>query len=81
MTELDLYKFCQDKEVAWRGDKLILWIDFEDLMEFTEMVGYHEFAEGGMDVTLMEGCIALEINDLCESYDIDPERILKKEEE
>jgi hypothetical protein len=78
MTELDLYKFCQDKEIDWRGESLILWVYFGDLKKFTQMVGYLNFSDGGMKVTLLDSCVALELNDLCDSFGIDPENILKK---
>ena len=80
MTELDLYKFAQGKEIDWRGDMLILWIEPSNLGEFTELCGYNMFDEGGMEVSLqMYGVIALDIVDVCEHHGIDPENILKKE--
>lgn len=79
MTELQLYKFCEDSEIAWRGDKLILWVPFYRIKEFTEMLGYSNFDEGGLEVHLFSDCLALELNDLCEAHDIEPENILKKE--
>ena len=80
MTELELYKFCKGKELDWRGDKLILWIEFLEIKEFTELLGYDFLSEGGLDVVLFEFCIALELNDLCEHFEIEPENILKKSE-
>jgi hypothetical protein len=80
MNELDLYKFCQDKELDWHGEELILWVCFYDLKEFADLLGYNYLSEGGMGVTLLSDCIALAINDLCEDSDIDPERILEKPE-
>ncbi len=80
MTELQLYKFTQNKEIDWRGDKLILWIDFCDLKEFTAMIGYDYLSEGGVEVCLLENCIAIELNDLCESFDIELENIKSKED-
>lgn len=80
MTELQLYKFIQNKEIDWRDDKLILWVDFYDLKEFTLMIGYDYLSEGGIYIRLLESCIAIELNDLCESFDIEPENILKKED-
>ena len=82
MTELELYKFTQGKEIEWRGDQLVLWIDPTDLCEFTELCGYNVFDEGGMEVSLqMYGVIALNLVDVCEHHNIDPENILKKEDD
>lgn len=80
MTELELYKFVQDKEIGWRGDKLILWIDHYSLPEFADLLGDNLLCDGGLEVTLLSGgTIALDIVDLCENHDIDPENILRKE--
>ncbi|MGK4040860.1 hypothetical protein AB0Y20_01065 [Heyndrickxia oleronia] len=79
MNELDLYKFCQDKEMDWRGDSLYIWIRFNDLQEFTEILGYDWFSEGGEDVNLQYDCVCIDLVDICENHDIDPERIFSKE--
>lgn len=79
MTELQLYKFCKDKEIDWRGDKLILWIPFQDIQEFTKMIGYCYLSEGTTNVCLLSDYVALELNELCEYFDIELENILKKE--
>lgn len=81
MTELDLYKFVQDKEIDWRGDKLILWIYPSDLAEFTQLCGYTTFDDGGPEVQLqMHGVVALDLVEICEHHGIEPENILKKED-
>ena len=80
MTELQLYKFCEDKELDCRGDRLILWIPFWQLEDFTKMVGYNYLSEGDIEVILLNDCIALDIVELCEYFDIKPENIVKKEE-
>jgi len=80
MTELELYKFCQDKEIDWRGEKLILWIGPGDLGEFAELLGVDYLCEGGLAVYLLtEGTIAVELNDIQSDFDIDLEHILAKE--
>lgn len=80
MTELELYKFCKDKEVDWRRDELILWIPFSDVDDFANMLGYNYLSEGGIDVVLLNDCIALNLVYICENFDINPENILKKTE-
>lgn len=81
MTELQLYKFVQDKEIHWRGDKLLLWIPFYDLSDFTSLVGVNYFSEGGEPVYLQSETVCIELNDLCECMDIKPENILEREPE
>jgi|SRR5579875_201584 len=76
MTELELYKFVQGKEIDWRGDKLILWIDSDSLAEFAEMLGDNYLSEGDVQVTLLqEGLIAIELNDICECFEIEPTKL------
>lgn len=84
MNELDLYKFVQNKEIDWRGgkdEKLIIWLHPEDLPVFAELLGYDYLSEGGTGVTLLHnGSIGVELNEICEDFDIDPERIHPKED-
>lgn len=83
MTELQLYKFIQDNdgiEIDWRTHKhLYMWIPFYNLKEFTDLLGYDYFAEGGEEVSLQNDCICIDILDICEIFDINPENILPKE--
>lgn len=80
MTELELYKFCQDKEIDWRGEKLILWIEPYDLKEFAELLGFDYLCEGGVRAYILtEGTIAVELNDLQGDFSIELEHILAKE--
>lgn len=80
MTELQLYKFCEDKGLDWRNNntELILWIPFWQLEDFTKMIGYNYLSEGDVEVTLLDDCIALDVVDLCEHFDIEPENIMEK---
>lgn len=81
MSELDLYKFVQDKEMDWRGEKLIMWLYYYDLKDFAELIGDDALSEGGLEVSLLQaGMIGVELNEVCEWFDIEPERILKKED-
>lgn len=80
MTELELYKFCEDKEIDWRGDELVIWLYFWDLEEFTELIGEDFFSEGGLDVNLQYKQVAFDLVPICESWDIEPTNILKQED-
>lgn len=80
MSELDLYKFVQDKEMDWRGDTLVLWLYPSDLQEFANLIGDNVLSEGGLEVRLLTGgMVGIEMNEVCEWFDIEPERIMKKE--
>jgi len=79
MTESELYKFVQDKEIDWRGDTLMLWLNGYDLKEFSEMEGDIIVEDGGYEVHLVhDGTICIELNDICEIHEIEPENILPK---
>lgn len=80
IKELDLYKFIQDTgtQISWRGKELIIWLNPNDVIDFAEMVGYDYLSDGGIECNLQGGgYIVLDIVELCENFDIDPERILE----
>ncbi|WMT42826.1 hypothetical protein RE628_11365 [Paenibacillus sp. D2_2] len=82
MTELDLYKFVSEQEREWRGDKLIMWLYPSDLTEFANLLGGNYLSEGGTEVRLLTGgMIGVELNEICEDFDIDPERIATKDQD
>lgn len=83
MTEHQLVGFIerQEIEIDWRGDKLMIWIHAYDLSEFAEIVGDEYLSDGGYPADIMSnGYICLEINDLCEAFEIDPQRVLPRED-
>lgn len=87
MTELDLYKFINNRrhDIAWRGDSLVMWMDSVYLEEFTDLIfGYlvSKLADGGFEVRLKQhGIIAFDLVPICEFYGIEAENIVDKEEE
>lgn len=80
MTELELYKFVQGKEIEWRGKELLLWLNFFDLSEFTELIGFDYLSEGGEEVVLQHDSICIDIVCICENNEINPNNILHKKE-
>jgi hypothetical protein len=80
MNALQLYKFIQEHsiEIDWRDDELMVWIDFYSLRDFADMI--NDSLDEGTEVALKQNCIAFDIVDLCEYYEIDPEEILAKPE-
>ncbi|WP_342505898.1 hypothetical protein [Sporosarcina sp. FSL K6-2383] len=82
MTELELYKFCQDKEIGWRGESLIMWISPSEVQEFADLIDRCSADDGGLDCKIQQdGTVCVDLIELCEEYDIDPENILPKEEQ
>lgn len=80
MTELELYKFTEGKEVHWEGDKLLLWVDGEDLREFSEVEGDNIVEDGGFDIYLVHhGKLCMNLSQVCDLHGIEPTNILEKE--
>jgi len=76
-----LYNFLIDScEYDWRNQnkELICWINFSDLKQFTDIVGYNYFCEGDIKVILLDNCIAFDIIDLLEYIGIEPEILCEK---
>jgi len=79
MSELELYKFAQKCEMRWDGEALSIWIEFDNLEEFTDMIGYDYLSDGGLNVNLQQNCIAFDLVEICENYGIEPTNIFVKE--
>ena len=80
MNELDLYKFCNENEMDWRGDKLIVWIYPSDIEDLVKLIGYEALSEGGLEAHILgTGQIAIDVTIVCDWFDIDPERIRSKD--
>lgn len=81
MNNIKLALFLSQKaELEWNGDKLICWINIDDLREFTHIVGCNYLCEGGIPVNLQENQIAFEINDLLEYAEIEQTDLREKPE-
>lgn len=76
---LDLILFLKDKEYRIEKDKdVTVWINFDDINEFTEIFGYDYFCEGGSEVTLLFESIAFKLSDFLYGDNEDLEYIIKK---
>ncbi|MCR8641400.1 hypothetical protein NV379_01910 [Paenibacillus sp. N1-5-1-14] len=68
----DLYDFLKENETGlytkeFNRNKTVyayVHVYFNSLSEFAEIVGSHPFDEGGMQVTMFESTIAIELNDI-----------------
>ena len=93
MTELDIYKFIYNNglECHWEDEydlfnrivkHLYLWVPAYLLKDFCELLGSSSFDDGGICITTLcyDGSTCIEnFDEVLESHDIEPERILKKE--
>lgn len=80
MTELQLYKLCQGKEMHWVGKELLLFIPLHEIGSFTNLLGYDYMSGCRIKTTLCYEDIVLDLVEICEHFDIDPTNILPKEE-
>jgi len=56
-------------------NQVLVWIDFNHLSDFVELVGYDYFAEGDFDVTMMSDCICFDAAELLENMEIEENEI------
>lgn len=76
---LDLILFLKDKEYEVESnEQIIVWLDFDEIQDFTEIFGYDEFCEGGKDVTLLSESIAFNLYDFIDGLGEETEYIIKK---
>lgn len=68
-----LYDFLNENETGLflKGKQVIAYVHvhFFDLDTFTEIIGSHWFDEGGMEIHLFKNTVAIELNDIFESYE------------
>ena len=83
MTELQLYKFVNERSIEWHkyNDNIILMVDFEYLNDFMSIVEPTLFDDGGLTVIMKHGYIVFDdMNYICDYYGIDPDNIFTGEE-
>ena len=86
MNELDLYKFLEEKaaQLEWWGkdgknEELIVWIPLFHIEEFIKLLGNQYLnLESGMEARLQNDYIVFDLVPICEYFDIELERILKR---
>jgi len=79
MTELDLYKFINDniEYNVVNKDEIYTFIPHYRLKEFTDLLGRHILDDEGINVVLLNAYISVEMTEVCEYFDIDPNNIFK----
>lgn len=81
MTELDLYKFITNNNIEYDVDDscdvVTIFIPFYLLEEFNELLKPNYYDEGGIDCVLSYGYCNIEINDICDYFEIDINNVFK----
>ncbi len=86
MTELDLYKYITENTIEWhRQDNegtpdIIIFPYVFQIEGFSSLVKSY-VADEGLEVRLRDGYIAIWMKDLCDSYDIDMDKVFIGEEQ
>lgn len=76
----ELKDFFEAKEMEWRGDTLVMWLDPDDLQEFAELLGSDMLGEGRIEMALCPGgIIAIEMNEVARRLDVEPHEILPRD--
>jgi hypothetical protein len=51
--------------------EILAWLYLHQIEDFVEIMGPDFLCEGGIDVTLLDGCICVELNDVLHYLDIE----------
>jgi len=85
MTELELYKYITDNEIEWhRRDNngkldVIIFPSISDIDEFVELARGCVDDEG-IECSLKDGYLAIWMQDICDYYGIDIDKVFCGEE-
>jgi hypothetical protein len=83
MTGIQLVKFIHQNKVEWKwfDNDVIMFVDFADLSDFQEMLGYGIVSEAGIDCTMKEDCIVFEMKDICNYFGIELAEVFDKQDD
>jgi hypothetical protein len=86
MTELELYKYINDNDIEWhrhdndgKQDIIILPYTFQ-LEGFSKLIENYDPDEG-LEMRLKNGYVGIWMNDLCEYYGIDMDKVFCGDEQ
>jgi len=88
MKAIELYKFIEDNNVEWHyqdndgvEDVIIFPYTF-DIKQFTDLLSCCTlFDDGGIEIRLMDGYIAVWMDEICEHYGIELSEVFDKEKD
>jgi hypothetical protein len=72
-VNVELYEFLMENETGLFGDRTndyqvtaYVRVRFDDLSNFSKIIGCNRFDDGDMDVKLMDGTVCIDINEIIE---------------
>ena len=80
MKEAELIKFINEEclEASNDGTEAILWIYHFNIEFFVELMKVSNYLDYSVTmVNLQDDCIAIKINDMCEYFDIDVDKVIE----
>jgi len=87
MTELELYKFINDNNIEWHRqdndgtpDVIIFPYTFH-LEEFFKVIKDYNIDDGGLEIRLLNGYVTIWMNDLCEYFGVDIDKVFTGDEQ
>lgn len=81
MEALQLYKFIQDNNIEWHRnendgkDDVIIFVMIYQIKEFKELLSSTILDEGGIECRMLDGYFAFWMNDICDHYGIDMNKV------
>jgi hypothetical protein len=83
MTELDLYKFIKENCIEWHKqdndgtEDVVIFLYIFELEEFCKLFQNYNEDDGGLVVHIVNNRAAIWMNDLCDYYGIDIDKVFK----
>jgi len=81
MSELDLHKFITDNNIEWHrrdvngSEDIIIFPNFSEMDDFKKILSSCLFDDGGIECRLMDGYFAFCMNDICEYYGVEMNKV------
>lgn len=79
MKALDLYKFVKENELEyqWDNDDVILFVSYNYLLEWCNLLGYNFFVDDGLACVMEYGYIGFKMKAICEHFGIELREIFE----
>lgn len=87
MEALDLYKYISKGNIEWRynmnGDQedVIIFPPLYEIESFYQLLDPTIFDDNGISIIMKDGYFAIWMNDICEYYGIELEKVFERENE
>ena len=84
MKALDLYKFIKNNKIEWHwsndNEEVYLMLNFHELKEFNDLLGYHIFSEEGVEVVMKFDYVCYPMTYICEYFGVELKEVFTENE-